>query len=346
LAAVPVQPSHVTGAQAAGRRSGEIGRMRRDHHAGLWRQAEGGNGTDIDLRLRLVVAGDFAAEDRVPNETIAAGEIDLQRDIAVRDRRQQKFFAQARERTRHWRFVMRGPDGTDYGNENIFVEIAFLERIVFDHLSHPKFRVTASFEDLGGKTKLTFRQLFESAEVCESVKPYAVPGLEQNLDRLAAHLPSIDPSRRELTIKRTFDAPRALVFRAWTDPKHLAQWWGPHGFTNSVCEVDARPGGALYILMRAPDGTDYPMRGIFRQVVAPERLVFTNFPVDAHDHPMLDGLTTVTFTEHDGKTEMTLQTRAIGLVPAAKYMITGMAEGWGQSIERLTELLASTKASS
>src|SRR5205085_2306725 len=78
---------------------------------------------------------------------------------------------------------------------------------------------------------------------------------------------------RELTFTRIFDAPRALVLGMWTDPKHVAQWWGPRGFTNPVCEMDVRPGGALRIVMRAPDGTEYPMPGIFRDVVAPERLV-------------------------------------------------------------------------
>lgn len=246
----------------------------------------------------------------------------------------------------HWRFIMHAPDGTDYPNENVFVEIAFLERIVFDHRSHPKFRLTVRFEDLGGTTKLTWHQLFESAEACESARPFAVPGLEQNLDKLAAHLPVIDPLRRELTIRRTFDAPRALVWRAWTDPKCVAAWWGPLGFTSPVCEIEPKPGGAIYIVMRAPDGTDYPMRGVFHEVVAPERLVFTNFPVNAEDRQLIDGLTTVTFTERDSKTEMILHTRAIGLVPAASFMITGMGEGWGQSIERLAEFLASTKASS
>lgn len=244
-----------------------------------------------------------------------------------------------------WRIIMHGPDGPDYPNENVFVEIAFLERIVFDHLSYPRFRITARFEDMDGRTKLTWHQLFESAEAFENVRPYAVPGLEQNLDKLGAHLLSIDPMRRELTIKRIFDAPRALVWQAWTDPQQLAQWWGPHGFTNPVCDVDVRPGGEIHIVMRGPDGTDYPMRGIFREVVEPERLVFTNFPVDANGQPMIDGVTTVTFSERNGKTEMVLHTRAVGLVPAAAYMITGMSEGWSQSIERLAALLESTKPS-
>ncbi len=70
------------------------------------------------------------------------------------------------------------------------------------------------------------------------------------------------------------------MFEAWTDANHLAQWWGAKGFTNPVCEVDARTGGALRIVMRGPDDTEYPMTGTFREVVAPERLVFTNNPVD------------------------------------------------------------------
>jgi uncharacterized protein YndB with AHSA1/START domain len=238
-----------------------------------------------------------------------------------------------------WRFTMHGQDGTDHPNENVFIEIVWPQQIVFDHLSTPKFRVTILLEDLGNQTQLTFLQHFESAEVCESVKPHAVPGLEQTLDKLAVHLPLIDPNRRELTIKRTFDAPRALVWEAWTDPRHLAMWWGPQGFTNPVCEVDARPGGVLRIVMRGPDGTDYPMRGVFREVIEPERLVFTNFPVDADDRPLIDGVATVTFAERDGKTEMTLHTSAVGLVPSAAKMIAGMGVGWSQSIDRLADLL-------
>jgi uncharacterized protein YndB with AHSA1/START domain len=76
---------------------------------------------------------------------------------------------------------------------------------------------------------------------------------------------------RELTLVRTFSAPRALVFEVWTDPKHLAQWWGPQGFTNPVCEFDPRVGGAFRIHMRGPDGVTYPMKGIIQEIVPPER---------------------------------------------------------------------------
>lgn len=240
-----------------------------------------------------------------------------------------------------WRFIMHGPDGTDYKNDNVFVTIDWMERIVFDHVSFPKHSVTMRFEDAGGKTKLVFKQLFESLDDFEKIKLISMPGLTQTLDRLAAHLPQIDPYRRELTITRTFAAPRALVWRAWTDPKQLAKWWGPHGFSNPVCEIDLKPGGAIHIVMRAPDGTDYPMRGEFREIAPPERLVFTSYPVDGEGRPLIDGLTTVTFIERDGATEMTLHTRAIGLAPVAVAMIAGMAAGWGQSIERLAGLVES-----
>lgn len=148
------------------------------------------------------------------------------------------------------------------------------------------------------------------------------------------------PTEREVTIVRLFDAPRALVFAAWTDPKHLAQWWGPNGFTNPVCEVDPRPGGAIRIVMRAPDGAEYPMSGTFREVVAPERLVFTNQPIDAQGNPLIDGLTTVTFAAEGGRTRLTLHTRAKVLVAYAAQFLTGMDAGWNQSIDRLAAFVA------
>ena len=142
---------------------------------------------------------------------------------------------------------------------------------------------------------------------------------------------------RELVLTRVIDAPRELVFRMWTDPAHLAKWWGPKDFTNPVCEIDPRPGGALRIVMRAPDGTDYPMAGMFREIVAPGRLVFTNCALDRDGNVVLDGLTTVTFAEQDGKTKLTVQTRATALVPAAARYLEGMEAGWQQTLDGLED---------
>jgi len=146
-------------------------------------------------------------------------------------------------------------------------------------------------------------------------------------------------AEKEVVITRVFDAPRELVFRAWTDPKLMAQWWGPKGFTNPVCELDARVGGAWHIVMRAPDGTEYPCGGVYREVVKPERLVFTNIATDKEGNPILDGLTSVTFAEHAGKTKLTLQTRAAAVVAYAAAYLAGMETGWTQSLERLAEFV-------
>lgn len=146
--------------------------------------------------------------------------------------------------------------------------------------------------------------------------------------------------KQELVLTRVFDAPREVVFEAWTDPRHLVQWWGPKGFTNPVCEADARPGGAIRVHMRAPDGTVYPMTGVFDEVVRPERLVFTSTPLDAQGNPMFEVLTTVTFAEQGQKTKLTLQATVVKLTDAAAPYLQGMEMGWTQSLERLAEHLA------
>jgi len=145
---------------------------------------------------------------------------------------------------------------------------------------------------------------------------------------------------RELVLTRVFDAPRELVFKAWTDPKQVAQWWGPHGFTNPVCDLDVRPGGAIRIHMRGPDGTVYPMTGVYNEVVEPERLVFTSAALDADGNPMFEVLTTVTFAEQGGKTKQIMRARVIKSTAEAAPYIKGMEAGWTQSLERLAKSLA------
>lgn len=144
---------------------------------------------------------------------------------------------------------------------------------------------------------------------------------------------------REVTITRIFDAPRSLVFKMWTEAKYVAEWWGPGVFTNPVCEIDARVGGKWRIVMRGPDGTDYPGGGVYREVVPPERLVFTNLATDQQGNTLLEGLTTVTFEDHQGKTKLTLHTRAVALVDYAAAFLGGMEEGWKQTLDGLANTL-------
>src|SRR5229473_5081659 len=139
----------------------------------------------------------------------------------------------------------------------------------------------------------------------------------------------------ELVLTCLFNAPRELVFKVWTDPKHVAQWWGPRGFTNPVCELDLRPGGAILIHMRSPDGIVYPMTGVFQEVVPPERLVFTSAALDSDGNPLFEVLTTVTFAEEGGKTKQILRARVIKKTAQAAPYLAGMEAGWTQSLERL-----------
>lgn len=157
---------------------------------------------------------------------------------------------------------------------------------------------------------------------------------------------SSNPLEREVTIIRILDAPRELVYRAWTEPEHMQRWFGPKVFTNPVCELDVRVGGAWRIVMRAPDGHEYPCGGIYREVTPPERLVFTNIALDEEGKPLIDGLTTVTFAEQDGKTKLTLVTRGKGLAPRTAAMLQGMEAGWSQSLDKLAiEVGAAVKES-
>jgi uncharacterized protein YndB with AHSA1/START domain len=144
-----------------------------------------------------------------------------------------------------------------------------------------------------------------------------------------------------VVIARVFDAPRDLVWRAWTEPDMMARWFGPRGFTASVPELDVRVGGALRIVMHGPDGNDYPMKGVFREVMKPERLVFSNVAIDTAGNHLLEGETVVTLAESGSKTTLTVTSHMVGLVPIAPQMLAGMETGWSQSLDKLGGLVAS-----
>jgi uncharacterized protein YndB with AHSA1/START domain/DNA-binding transcriptional ArsR family regulator len=145
---------------------------------------------------------------------------------------------------------------------------------------------------------------------------------------------------KEVTITRTFDAPREMVFKAFTDPALVKQWWSPHHFTNPYAEMDARPGGSFEIHMQGPDGTIYPDKGTFEEVVPPERLVFLDGAMeDEQGVPMLQVHHTITFEEVDGKTLLTLHAVVIRAAPEVAGALAGMEQGWSESFEKLAALL-------
>jgi uncharacterized protein YndB with AHSA1/START domain len=147
---------------------------------------------------------------------------------------------------------------------------------------------------------------------------------------------------KETTVEvtRVLDAPRKRVFAAWTGAEHLALWFGPKGFTVHSCEADPRPGGVFRLVMRSPDGKDYPVRGSYREVVALERLVITCTADDDKGITRLEETINVTFTERAGKTTLTVRAVARGASTEAAAMLDGMPKGWAQTVDRLGSLLA------
>lgn len=155
--------------------------------------------------------------------------------------------------------------------------------------------------------------------------------------------PIVPADEPTITSSRVFDAPRELVFAAWTDPKQLALWWGPHGFTNPLVEVDARPGGFWRIDMQAADGTVYPNKGKYLEVVPPERIVYTDIVDEGEgawgDSPPPTSVHTLTLEDLDGKTKLMIVTRLTSIGERDKMLEMGAAAGWRESMERLEALL-------
>lgn len=258
-----------------------------------------------------------------------------------------------------WRFIMHGPDGTDYDNEIVYVEILPPERIVYDHVSSPRFRATVTFAEHDGRTLLSVQMLFESAALRESVaRQYgAVEGLRQTLERLGGYVRAGQSAERPFVITRTFDAPCEVVFATWTDPAHLAHWFGPRGVTVATCNMDLRPGGIFHYCMRMPDGQDMWGKWVFREVAAPHRIVFVNSFSDAQGgltrHPLapawpLEMLSTVTFVERDGKTTVSVEWQPINASQAERDTFNNshasMQQGWTGSMDVLVDYLSKLQA--
>ncbi|GAA0636188.1 SRPBCC family protein [Brevundimonas lenta] len=140
---------------------------------------------------------------------------------------------------------------------------------------------------------------------------------------------------RTLTIVREFDAPRALVWKMWTDPAHVGVWWAPEGFTTPVVRIDVRPGGAIHMVMRGPDGTDYPFDGRYVSVDEPERLVTRTWVNHPDGSIWFEVEQTISFDEVDGLTIQRLDAVVIQADETAVGPLSGMEAGWTGSLNKL-----------
>lgn len=152
--------------------------------------------------------------------------------------------------------------------------------------------------------------------------------------------PAAETADREIVITRTVDAPRELVWDAMTDPSHVVHWWGPRGFTTTMEKMDVRPGGVWKHVMHGPDGTDYPNSSVFREVVKPERIVYSHGGGKAGG-PGAHFMATWTFEALGDKTRVTIH--MVFDTAADRDMVVreyGAVEGGKQTLERLGEYLA------
>jgi uncharacterized protein YndB with AHSA1/START domain len=146
---------------------------------------------------------------------------------------------------------------------------------------------------------------------------------------------------RELVLTRLIDAPRAKLFRAWTDPALLKQWFAPLPWTTPHAELDVRPGGANLVVMRGPDGQEFPNRGVYLEIVENERLVFTDAYIRAWEPSEKPFMTVIlTFAEEGGKTRYTARVRHWTAADREAHEKMGFHQGWGQCTDQLAALAA------
>jgi len=163
-----------------------------------------------------------------------------------------------------------------------------------------------------------------------------------------------DAARREFVVTRVLDAPRELVFKAWTERERLMRWWGPKGAVIQIRDLDLRPGGAFHYGMRAPDGHDMWGKWVFREISAPERLVFIASFTDEAGNPIrnpfaldwpLEVLSTLTFAEQEGRTTLTMHGVPLNATEQERNAFEGghasLRQGWTGTLDQLADYLKS-----
>jgi uncharacterized protein YndB with AHSA1/START domain len=253
-----------------------------------------------------------------------------------------------------WRFTMHGPDGTDYENKIRYVEVERPERIAYTHMGDNDgpvhFEAIITFEDQGGKTKTTMRMIFTTGEerARVAIKCGAVEGLKQHIDRLGEYVAGqrrvgeagaftvLLPTEREIVLMRVFNAPRELVWKVISAPEHVPNWWGRTNYATRVDKLDMRPGGKWRFVQHTPNGHEYGFNGEYREIVPPERMVFTFEFEGLPGHVLLQ---TVTLEEIDGKTKLTSTALFENSEDRDGMLHSGMEVGAAESYDRLEQLI-------
>jgi uncharacterized protein YndB with AHSA1/START domain len=237
------------------------------------------------------------------------------------------------------RLVMHGPDGARYPNSITYDEVRPPERLAYttrggrEGSAESQLKHIVTFEAQGERTKVTLRLVFPTAAAkADNIATYhSDVGGTQTLERLAAAMDELVVRGRKLELDRTFAAPRALVWDAFTQPDHVKRWLAPRPLTMPIFELDLRAGGAMRMVMRAPDGTEFPSSGTVRDVRVGERLAW-----GGKIHDDIEVETIITFADEGTGTRVTVHQSYSSEGDPTR----GARMGWNASLDALAELLA------
>lgn len=241
-----------------------------------------------------------------------------------------------------WIHDMHGPDGAIYPNRSVF-DVVTPGRIVMRHLEtvHTfvlEFLITSE----GAYSRITMNQTFDDAAEFEKVSAYVPRCNEELLDRLQVQLATHFPGELDLVFSRFLDVPATWVYRGWTDPEMIVQWFTPPPYKTISADLDVRPGGRILIMMQAPDGTEMPNPGVYLQVIPNERLVTTDsFTEPWIPSPKPFATIDLNFEDLGGTTKYTAIVRHTTLADRQDHEKMGFAEGWGIATDQLVALIQS-----
>lgn len=262
----------------------------------------------------------------------------------------------------NWNYTMHGPDGVDYPNTTVYLEIEKHSRLVYDHGGYqdrpPLFRVTVNFSEEKGKTRMEMIMALATPEAAAETKKFIKKaGGNGTWDRLAEYLGEQNEKKDIFVINQTFAAPLTTMFEMFANPKHLSQWLPPTGFRMEYIKAEIKPGGESFYKMFNDDITMYG-KIKYLEITKPERLVYTQVFCDENQnitrHPHAPTwpetmLTTITLDEEDTNlTRVRVKWEVVGSATAEERATfnkskAGMSQGWGGSFDKLEDYLSKTK---